>query len=59
VLRPPVKADNLVVEVLRHEPMVALLPSDHPATVQRSVRLDALRDERFVAFPPSPVSHVP
>jgi DNA-binding transcriptional LysR family regulator len=58
VLRPPVLSHGLVVEVLRHEPMVALLPSNHPITVQRSIGLGALRDENFIAFPPAPISNL-
>jgi DNA-binding transcriptional LysR family regulator len=56
VLRPPVLPRGLVVEILRREPMVALLPSNHPLAAQRSIELAALRQENFVAFPAYPTS---
>jgi DNA-binding transcriptional LysR family regulator len=56
VLRPPVTAPGLVVEVLREEPLVALLPSQHPAAGARVLELAALRDEPFVGYPSKPPS---
>ena len=56
ILRPPVVAKGLAVETLRHEPVVALIASQHPASVQRELDLSALRDEWFIAYPSSPPS---
>jgi DNA-binding transcriptional LysR family regulator len=58
LLRPPARAEGLVLEVLREEPLVALLPSSHPATVTRSVQLSSLRDDWFICHPPGPVSNM-
>jgi DNA-binding transcriptional LysR family regulator len=56
LLRPPVHAKGLVVEVLREEPIVVLLPARHPAAATRTLALGALRDEPFVGYPSSPPS---
>lgn len=56
LLRPPALADGLAVETVRHEPVLALLPSQHPLSVERELELAALRDEWFIAFPGSPPS---
>ena len=57
VLRPPVHADDgLTVEVLRHEPLVALVPISHPAAAHATVELSSLRDDWFISFPPNPMS---
>ena len=58
LLRPPVTSADLVVEVVRREPLVALLPVRHPLAGDRQVRLSALRDEPFLSYPSSPVSSV-
>ena len=58
LLRPPVVAGGLVVEVLRQEPLVALLPVNHPAAGSIQIDMADLRDERFVVYPSSPPSSV-
>jgi len=42
VLRPSTQAEGVVVEVLRQEKLVALLPVQHPLAGERAVRLAAL-----------------
>jgi DNA-binding transcriptional LysR family regulator len=54
VLRPPVNARGLTVEVLRHEPVVVLLASRHPAAVHRDLDLTDLRDEPFISYNNNP-----
>ncbi|MFF0144142.1 LysR family transcriptional regulator [Amycolatopsis sulphurea] len=56
VLRPPVTVPGLAVETIRHEPVVAILASRHPATVHRSLDLADLRDEWFISYPSDPPS---
>ena len=58
LLRPPVAADGLVVEVLRHEPLVALLPVTHPRATQINLELTDLRHEPFIGYPSSPPSSI-
>jgi DNA-binding transcriptional LysR family regulator len=58
LLRPPVAADGLVVEVLRHEPLVALLPVTHPLATRINLKLTDLRDEPFIGYPSSSPSSV-
>ncbi|MBO2460751.1 LysR family transcriptional regulator [Actinomadura violacea] len=45
--------ENLDVEVLRREPRRVALHAGHPLAARDTVRLDDLRDERFVALPAS------
>lgn len=56
VLRLPVNADGVVVEVVRQEPLVALLPAQHPVAERRVVELASLRREPFLCYPASPAS---
>jgi DNA-binding transcriptional LysR family regulator len=58
LLRPPVNADELVVEVIREEPLVALLPVTHSLASQVELDLVDLRDEDFISYPSSPPSSV-
>lgn len=58
LLRPPVHADGVVVEVLREEPLVALLPVRHPLASRVDFRLYDLRLEDFIGYPSSPPSSV-
>lgn len=53
VLRPGpgAAAPDLVVETLRREPLVALLPAAHPRAGQAEVALADLADEPFVVHP--------
>jgi DNA-binding transcriptional LysR family regulator len=50
-LRPPVHARDLVVRLLRREPLIAVLPETHPLADSDAVRLPDLRDEPFITYP--------
>jgi DNA-binding transcriptional LysR family regulator len=50
-LRPPVHARDLVVRLLRREPLIAVLPETHPLAEGDTVRLAKLRDEPFITYP--------
>ena len=54
VLRPPVVANGLAVETIRHEPVVVLLANRHHRTVDRDIDLADLRDEWFISLPDNP-----
>jgi DNA-binding transcriptional LysR family regulator len=56
VLRTPVDATGLIVEVLYREPVVALLPKDHPLAGEAAINLAALCDDWFISYPASPLS---
>jgi DNA-binding transcriptional LysR family regulator len=58
LLRPPVNADELVVEIMREEPLVALLPVTHPLASRVDLDLFDLRDEDFISYPSSPPASV-
>jgi DNA-binding transcriptional LysR family regulator len=51
LLRPPIQAEGVEIEIVGHEPLLAVLPPDHPLASAGSLRLEALRDEPFVLFP--------
>jgi DNA-binding transcriptional LysR family regulator len=51
LLRPPVRERDLCTEVLRSEPLVAVLPAAHPLADADAVPLEVLRDEPFVTYP--------
>jgi DNA-binding transcriptional LysR family regulator len=51
LVRPPIQAEGIEIEVVGHEPLRAVLPEDHPLAGAPSIRLEALRDEPFVLFP--------
>ena len=51
VLRPPVRERELEVEILRREPLVAVLPESHRLAAASVVPLEQLRDEPFVTYP--------
>jgi DNA-binding transcriptional LysR family regulator len=51
LVRPPIQAAGIEIEVVGHEPLRAVLPEDHPLAGAASLRLGALRDEPFVLFP--------
>jgi DNA-binding transcriptional LysR family regulator len=50
-LRPPVHERELTTEVLRSEPLIAVLPRSHPLATSDSVPLGQLKDEPFVTYP--------
>jgi DNA-binding transcriptional LysR family regulator len=58
LLRPPLNAEGLVVEVVREDPLVALLPVSHPLASRVDLSLEDLRDEPFISYPSSPPSSV-
>jgi DNA-binding transcriptional LysR family regulator len=58
LLRLPVSADGLVVEVVSDEPLIALLPVNHALASRSSLNLIDLRDESFITYPSSPPSSV-
>jgi len=47
----PERAGELVYELLRREPAVAVLPRRHPLADRRELETAALRDEDFLLFP--------
>jgi DNA-binding transcriptional LysR family regulator len=55
ISRLEIEAEGVHRIVLRHEPMVAALPSDHPLATQEEVmRLEDLRDEPFLVYTSNP-----
>jgi DNA-binding transcriptional LysR family regulator len=51
LLRPPVRDSDLAVEVVRSEPLVAVLPETHALAAADSVPLEELEEEPFVVYP--------
>jgi DNA-binding transcriptional LysR family regulator len=51
LLRPPVRERELAVEVVRREPLVAVLPEAHPLATADAVPLEELKGEPFVVYP--------
>jgi DNA-binding transcriptional LysR family regulator len=51
LLRPPVRERELAVEVVRSEPLVAVLPEAHPLAAADAVPLEELASEPFVVYP--------
>lgn len=51
ILRPPVNDPDLHLEVVRHEAMTAVVPTDHPLARQSAVRLSDLAGEPFISYP--------
>jgi DNA-binding transcriptional LysR family regulator len=52
LLRPPVRTHELSVEVIRSEPLIAVLPSDHRLADAEEVSVAELADEPFVTYAP-------
>ncbi len=50
ILRPPVRSARLEVQVVRSEPMIAVLPADHPLAGRQKVRVADLAEEAFVRY---------
>lgn len=51
LLRPPVRSSALDVQVLRREPLIAVLPEHHTLADRDRVRLSDLRDDPFITYP--------
>ncbi len=51
LLRPPVHERELSTEVLRSEPLVAVLPETHPLANSDAVPLELLNGDPFVTYP--------
>lgn len=58
VLRPPVSAEGLTVEVLREEPLVVAMPTQHALAGARTLSLADLAEEPFISYPSNPPSSV-
>jgi len=53
VLRDGKPRDGLVLQTLYREPLIAILPERHPLAGKGKLRLEKLREERFVVFSPA------
>ncbi len=51
LLRPPVHVRDLNVEVLRSEPLIAVLPESHRLAEADTIPLDELAGEPFITYP--------
>ncbi len=51
LLRPPIRERDLCIEVLRSEPLIAVLPETHPLADAESIPLELLEREPFVTYP--------
>ncbi|HEY6498750.1 MAG TPA: LysR family transcriptional regulator [Streptosporangiaceae bacterium] len=51
LLRPPVHSTAIDVQVLRREPLIAVLPEHHALAGRDRVRLSDLRDDPFITYP--------
>jgi DNA-binding transcriptional LysR family regulator len=49
-LRPPVRSRDLTVEIIRSEPLIAVLPAGHRLAQADEVPVEELADEAFVAY---------
>jgi DNA-binding transcriptional LysR family regulator len=52
-VRPPFDAAGLELEIVDREPLVAVLPAEHPLAARERLRLRDLAGEPFVLFPGS------
>ncbi|MFC9360431.1 LysR family transcriptional regulator [Rhodococcus sp. NPDC057014] len=50
LLRPPVKVPDIVVELVRNEPLMAVLPVQHPLATNTAIDLDDLAGESFIGY---------
>jgi len=49
-LRPPVRSRDLTVEIIRSEPLIAVIPSEHRLAAANEIGIEQLADEPFVAY---------
>ncbi len=50
LLRPPVKSPGIIVELLRHEPLLVALPVQHPRAIATAMDLRDLTAEAFIGY---------
>ncbi|MBC2590826.1 LysR family transcriptional regulator [Rhodococcus aetherivorans] len=50
LLRPPVNAPGIVVELLRNEPLLVVMPVQHPMASATTIDLHDLADEAFIGY---------
>jgi DNA-binding transcriptional LysR family regulator len=53
LLRPPVRDRDLSVEVVVREPLMAVLPEQHPLAELEAVPVERLAEEPFITYPSS------
>jgi len=51
LLRPPVRNPDLVVQTLRREPLIAVLPETHLLAVEPAIMLSDLQRDPFISYP--------
>ena len=51
LLRPPVRERELAVEVVRREPLIAVLPQAHRLATAEAVQLEQLHADPFIVYP--------
>jgi DNA-binding transcriptional LysR family regulator len=51
LLRPPVREPGIRIEIIDHEPLLAVLPTGHPLTAQPAVNLSDLAGSPFITYP--------
>src|SRR5260370_21030783 len=58
-LRPEKQAPALKFQLLRKDPLIVLMPRDHPLAARKSIRPPDLDGETFIGGPPSPPPPLP
>lgn len=51
IVHPPLLDASLHLEIIRREPLVVVLPTDHELALQKQIALAQLREETFVTYP--------
>lgn len=51
LLHPPLQDVSLKLEIIQREPLVVVLPAEHPLASQESILMEQLREEAFVLYP--------
>ena len=52
-LRPPIQGLGITTLTVLREPLVAVLPAEHPLAARRRIALSALANDPFIMIPPS------